>query len=434
MNAFLPTIVLLTLVAGARPEDVAPPQRPWPLLLSSEPFARLGNKAYLPSTLDLLAREPEWESLGEMKWIVPDILGTVLNYVGEHAAARERDARMMAQFGGGRGKSAAPDLSSFTAKPAVAEILAAAHGRRVVMFDEEHRSSEQRAFLHRVLEGLRKDGFTHLACETLAEDAALEKRGWPTVDSGTYSRDPVYGDLLRRAVALGFHIAKYEADDEVSRPRPDDKSPTDPTNRRERSQAENLAKLLADPSARVVVFAGRHHISEAEGGEWTPMAGIFKQLTSVDPLTVDLFVLVDPSRRADAHPAWRAAVDAGLVKDEPVVLVGADGACFSALPGSIDLFVFQPPLRFVEDRPAFLSCGGLREPFWPELDVDALDEPVIVQALFSGEDDSAVPADQVIARKGERMTPLLLRAGNYRVRALDRAGVVKWETTATIGK
>ncbi|MHC5212374.1 MAG: hypothetical protein ACYTG2_16795 [Planctomycetota bacterium] len=208
------------------------------------------------------------------------------------------------------------------------------------------------------------------------------------------------------------------------------------TNRREVGQAENLAALLADETARVVVFAGRHHISE-ESGEWTPMGSVLKARTGIDPLTVDLMIMEELTRPEHEHPARRAAIAAGLVGDVPAVLFDDAGEPYSALPGALDMVVFFPAAKDVAGRPDWLHLNGLRRPVAPELDVepasellgilDALDGPTLLQALVGGEDEQlAVPADQVVIEPGEARKPLLLRDGAYMLRLVDAEGEIHW--------
>jgi hypothetical protein len=424
------------LVVAGRVQDVAVPDVPWPVEAASKPFQELGNRGYLAAWLGLSERAAATPDLGDAAPLVPDFLGTIAPWIGEHAAALEQRAKLMDVLGTpARGAGARPDFAGWRAEPAVDAVLRLARDRRVVMFDEEHLSSRERAFMHLLLEGLREAGFTHLACETLAEDRALNERGHPVMTSGYYAKDPLYGDLLRRADALGFTFAMYEAPPEEARPRPDDTSRNDATNRREVAQAKKLATLLDDPSARVVVFAGRHHISEAkpaEPGDWTPMAGVFAELTGVDPLTVDLIVLTERGRAIDDHPAWLEAQDEGFLKDRPVMLFDANGDAYSALRGSIDAMVFFPRTRMVDGRPDWLELGGLRKRVWPVPESVVASEVVLMQAIVAGEGGDAVPMDQVVIGPGHERVPLLLRSGEYVVRVVDRRGVVMWEQTASV--
>ncbi|MBK6942358.1 MAG: hypothetical protein IPH13_19445 [Planctomycetes bacterium] len=422
--------------ASGDEQAVAVPDVPWPVEAASMPFQELGNCGYLAAWLGLSERAATTPDLGAAAPLVPDFLGTIAPWVGEHAAALEQRAKLMDVLGTpARGAGARPDFAGWRAEPALDAVLRLARDRRVVMFDEEHLSSRERAFMHLVLEGLREAGFTHLACETLAEDRALNERGHPVMTSGYYSKDPLYGDLLRRADALGFSFAMYEASPEEARPRPDDASPNDATNRREVAQAKKLATMLDDPSARVVVFAGRHHISEAKAaapGDWTPMAGVFAELTGVDPLTIDLIVLTERGRAIDDHPAWLEAHDEGFLTDHPVMLFDAAGAPYTALPGMIDAMVFFPRTRIVDGRPDWLELGGLRKRVWPVPESVVADDVVLMQAIVAGEGDDAVPMDQVVLGPGKARVALMLRSGEYLVRVVDRKGVVMWEQSASV--
>lgn len=428
-------VVGAALASGDDP-PIGVPDVPWPVEAASKPFQELGNRGYLAAWLGLSERAAATPDLGDAAPLVPDFLGTIAPWIGEHAAALEQRAKLMTVLGTPpRGAGARPDFAGWRAEPAVDAVLRLARDRRVVMFDEEHLSSRERAFMHLVLEGLREAGYTHLACETLAEDRALNERGHPVMTSGYYSKDPLYGDLLRRADALGFTFAMYEASPEEARPRPDDASPNDATNRREVAQAKNLAKLLDDPSTRIVVFAGRHHISEAravEPGDWTPMAGVFADLTGVDPLTIDLIVLTERGRAVDDHPAWLEAQDEGFLTDHPEILFDAAGVPYTALPGMIDAMVFFPRTRLVDGRPDWLELGGLRKRVWPMPESVVADEVVLMQAIVAGEGDDAVPMDQVVLGPGRTRVPLMLRSGEYVVRVVDRTGAVMWEQTASV--
>lgn len=427
----LAAVALLTLAPAGRAQQ--PMGLPWPISVPRQAFAEHGSRGYAPALFGLLARRDEAADLGPMANMLPDNLAAQLTFAGEHALALEQDATFRDLLPASS-DGPAPDLGELTARPAVDAILEWAHDRRVVMFNEEHRSARQRAFLHLLLADLRAQGFTHLACETLQEDEALVRRGHPTVDSGSYSRDPVYGELLRRAVELGFQLVRYEASGAQLSGGDGPPDPLAQANRREAAQAENLARVLSDDDARLVVFAGRHHISEG-GGEWTPMASLLAADTGLDPLTVDL-MLMEPRARAELeHSARRAAVEAGLLgdatsADEParaVVLVDGDGRAFTSLPGSLDVVVFLPDAREVSGRPEWLLLGGLREVTQAPDDLPALDGPALLQALVVGEDpERAVPADQLVVWPGDAPRPLLLRPGRYTLRLLDAGGQIAW--------
>jgi hypothetical protein len=94
------------------------------------------------------------------------------------------------------------------------------------------------------MKALRHKGYTYFAAETLFEtDTRLNERGYPTKDTGAYINEPIYGDLIRTALRLGYRVVPYEWRGEYT---PDN---------RERGQAANLfERILKDnPKAKILV-------------------------------------------------------------------------------------------------------------------------------------------------------------------------------------
>lgn len=409
------------------------PARPWMLEATRAAFETLGQAGYLDAVVALEAPTPEQQADAMTAQLLPDVLSTQLSFVGDWRGALQHEAALLDTLGLNRANAEPQALEDLTPAPAVDAVLRAARGRQIVMLNEEHRAGVQRAFANRLLEGLRAEGFTHLALETLNDDARAQELGYPTLDCGTYTRDPVLGDLVRRAVGMGYTLVPYEASPEDITPRQGE-GPLEVTNRRELIQAQNLLArtLEADPAARVVVFAGRGHIAETTGDQWVPMAAHVKTLSGVDPLTVDCTVLAERLRPDLEDPSFRALNERGMLGDEPAVLTAPDGGPWSALPAAYDMTVALPRTREVEGRPQWLAMGGVRQFVRVTLPVPESERPVLVQALVAGECDKAVPLDQVLVREGQQIPALALRPGEYRVRAVARAGRVVAETTTRV--
>ena len=125
--------------------------------------------------------------------------------------------------------------------------------------------------------------------------------------TGLYARDPAFGDLIRRAIGLGYTVLAYEASPQDMRPRPEDRSPIDATNRRERGQARNIFEqtFKKDPDAKVLVIGGRDHIAEAVGEQWKPMGAVLKEISGINPLTINLFTLAEHSQPEFEHWAFK---------------------------------------------------------------------------------------------------------------------------------
>jgi len=185
--------------------------------------------------------------------------------------------------------------------------------------------------------------------------------------------------------------------------------------------------------ARLVVWSGRHHMSEDEadegaGGEaWTPMGGIFREISGIDPLTVDLMVMNEQATPDGEHKTYRWAIDKGPVT-EAVVFMNAEGKAWTPID-SLDAAVVFPRTQWTRGRPDWLRMGGVRVPAkvdWSAtIEVKpAPDRPLVIEARLLGEEDKAVPLDRVIWREGDA-PPLFVRPGKgYKFQLRDPDGKV----------
>lgn len=161
---------------------------------------------------------------------------------------------------------------------AINKIVESAKNHQVVMVNENHFYPSHRILASDLLAKLRAIGYTYLALETLAEtqDSLLNLEGaYPTLETGYYTREQNYGNLLRQAKRLGYKFVAYEN--------------IDKTKDREIGEAENLFNktIAIDPNAKVFVIAGISHILEeptSDGKKW--MAAVFKEKYNINPLTI----------------------------------------------------------------------------------------------------------------------------------------------------
>src|ERR1700722_12070140 len=140
------------------------------------------------------------------------------------------------------------------ARPALLVVDSMAANTRIVMINEAHHVPQHRAFAIQLLKHLRKKGFRYFAAETLAMyDHDLQTRGYPTNASGYYTAEPVYGDLVRTALKLGYRVIPYEAAGSFKN-----------AEEREQAQASNLVEAIfkKDVHAKVIIYAGYSHIDE----------------------------------------------------------------------------------------------------------------------------------------------------------------------------
>lgn len=342
-----------------------------------------------------------------------------------------------------------PEAKDWQAANALDAISREAATRRIVMVNEVHHNAQTRALTLQLLPRLRALGFTYLAIEALGDDPDLAKRGYPVRNSGSeYLQEPLYGDIVREGIRLGFVLVSY-----------DDDSAGGNTQARETGQARNLYERVfaKHPDARLVVAAGYAHVDKAVGrlGRARPMAMTLIRLTGLDPLSIDQAQFFESERNGedDYHRLTER-----FPSDTPEVLVDkASGRPWSAAPKLYDISVISPrsltlsalgaaevndPVHgryrilsngvqmatqaFVAfndmQRPAWLTLGGQRRAYPIDTRLCREQIPCVVEAHYVDESDQATPADIYAFLKPTSSTKLYLRPGRYRLLAKSDQG------------
>lgn len=343
-------------------------------------------------------------------------LSTEQSFVGATA-----DARDTFPFGRMTGPASQADeaaarelLAQHEPRDALGAIVGAARGRQIVILNEAHHVPRHRAFATRVMLELRKLGFEYFAAETLDERTdALAARGYSLISDGYYSREPVFGDLLRQALAAGYRPVAYEF-------LPDARTvaDTDWIGRialREQGQARNLIErvLTKDPKARIFIYVGYSHALKipedaGEGRTNTWMAARLREMTGIDPLSIDQATF----RRVMA-PLSETVF--GTIAGDSVVLASrADPTLFWTAPNGVDMTVLHRAERDVRGRPDWLAMGGYRKPHAIPPKLLPKSGRRLIQAFVAGEPADAVPIDQVLVTAGQPVPVLMLPKGMYR--------------------
>ena len=344
--------------------------------------------------------------------------------------------------------NATAQFKTYTAVDARQAILALAASRQAVFINEAHHVPMCRAFTLSLLRGLYAQGYRYFAAEDLNEsDTQLQKRGYPTQKTGYYATEPVFGDMLRTAIKLGYKIVPYEYHG------PQSPDPVINQNLRERGEAQNIYDRVFkhDPKAKVLVYAGYGHIAKASvvhqftpgsitsktaTGTITFMALWFERISKIVPLSVDQTEMIESSIPQYDDPPYVAAIADHLLQDKPVVLKDKAGHYFASMTNSTayDLYVFHPRTLYQFGRPTWLSEDGRRQAYIlpGDLGIPA-NMPALVQAFYASEDAKiAVPIDQIEVKPSLNPLPaLMLPAGRFRVRVVDGPGKVLREWMVT---
>jgi hypothetical protein len=313
------------------------------------------------------------------------------------------------------------------AVPALTYLPQLAKTHRVVFLNEAHNVPLTRSLTVQLLKHLRAEGFNYFAAETLYRtDSGLQKRGYPTAKSGFYMREPVYAEMVRTALKLGYKVVAYEADDDQT------------GDAREAQQAQNLYRVLKqDPNARIVVNGGYAHIQEK--GKFLgaqSMAEHFRALSGMDPLTIEQTMLISHGSSFMDHPYY-GPIENSLHPAQPVVFVNSDGEPWSLRPG-YDASVIFPMTPDHDGRPTWLTLGDLRVPYYVDGNLCEDHYPCLIEARYADEGDDAIPADRLVLDTIPLMMvgnvgittnnsaipvgELYLRPGQYRLNVVDKNG------------
>jgi hypothetical protein len=371
--------------------------------------------------VELLEQKRKRPGLDEnVRELLQQLAGTYASFVGQYQDALE-------YFAPGKASPVVFDTTAFAHmvnEDAVDAVAALAAGRRAVFINEAHHMPRHRAFTANLLPKLRALGFSYLAVETLDErDTALNTRGYPVRASGIYSNEPVFGEMLRIAHKLGFKLVPYES-----------ASPT--ADGREQGQAQHIVDriLKADPSAKIVVHAGIDHINESgtlAGAK--PMAVRFRELTGIDPLTVDQTRMTEQADTTYEDFRYRFLMK-HVRRQTPFVLRSGD-SIWTARPGVHDVTVISPRAVHRGGRPNWLwTMGGNARRAYIASDEGcpgALD--CVMTARRAAESEDAVPVDVLrIQFSAPGSKTFSLPPGQYVIEGRDASGAPLSRQTVTV--
>ena len=343
-----------------------------------------------------------------------DNLKQSLSFTGDYASVVELD-RIYREKTSGVKKEFLDTLTrvegEFTYEDARSYILNKAKDKRVVMINEAHDKPIHRAFTASLLEDLYKEGFRYLAMEMFTNN---KHKPITKIDAltGYYSSEPVAGELIRRALELGYTLVPYE-----------DSVANHTVNQREYAQADNLTKFIKqhDGTAKILVHAGYGHILKGAIEDFIPMGAYFKMLSGIEPLSIDQTEMTE-----GGTSGYGALIYDTWIKKHPAtgsVIALENNKLFDKF-GSIlyDIHVIHPPTQYSNGRPIWTSINGMKK----ETAVSAAYRSAFfVQAYYEQEytttPDLSVPADQTYITAPNGMYYLYLQKGKYKVLFRDKA-------------
>jgi hypothetical protein len=271
-----------------------------------------------------------------------------------------------------------------------------------LLINEAHYNSQNRVFTSRLLEKLWDAGYRYLALETLGfKDTEINNRKYPVYESGYYSRSSEYGNMMRKALSLGYELIPYEIDMEkfTASNHPNELS------FRDSIQAINLIEntYKKDRNGKVLVHAGYDHISEAGSPTYYPLGYYLKSILNQDILTVDQEQMCELNTKEKMHPYYTFAAEHFEI-NQPTVFLNAKSESLvdDVKRIGIDIQVYHPKTKFTHGIPDWrISKSSEIIPLPPYI-TDQFSGNLLT-AQFSDEDINAVPIDQFVIDESRRL-------------------------------
>lgn len=290
--------------------------------------------------------------------------------------------------------------------PAKNSIISNAPHYRVIMINESHAKPVHRAFTYSLLEDLYREGYRYLAMEALNNysNKCLDSLN---VFTGYYTFEPVAGELIRKALRLGYKLISYE----------DTLGLQHSISQRDSVQAENIYTVIKnDPAAKILVHAGYSHISEKKIGNYMPMAMWFKKLSGIDPFTIDQTGMTEGSEFEYGRMVYQYFNTRFNIGTSSIIY--QNKRPFNPLEEKgYDVIVMHPATTYQHKRPTWLSLNGDRKATLIQPTEKML---FFVQAYYEKEYNAdllnfLVPADQTYIMNREGYYCLYLQKGKYKI-------------------
>lgn len=301
--------------------------------------------------------------------------------------------------------------------PAHEYIIERAQKHSMVIINEAHHISPHRLFTMSLLQDLYDQGYRHFGLETLNNNdntyvETLNASKKVNYDSGYYTKDPRFAELLREAMKIGFTLFAYE-------------SVGNSGQGRELEQAENIARYVAtNPEGKVLLHCGYGHADELNTPGSQMMAGHVAALLKIDPLTIDQTNHTERSQLKYDSPVLRK-----FTLSEPGILVNDQHETSS--PWSIvnelhhlnlgmDIYVFHPGVKLLHGRPAY-HFTETKQARKIDLSNATVSYPALLYAYSEGSDMTReIPLD--VLEINEPTAILGLPTGTFKLLLKDRSG------------
>lgn len=283
-------------------------------------------------------------------------------------------------------------------------IIHRSKDEEIIIINEAHHIPAHRRFTRSLLKDLYDNGYRYLGLEALFDKKINESRTL-TIESGYYTHEPQFGNLISEALRLGYTVFGYEASE--------GKNGKD----REIEQAENIQKFIENaPKGKMIIHCGYAHAFENDYPAWgKAMAGRLKENLKIDPFTIDQTMFLEKSDDQYDHEFIKLNT-----RNYPVVLADQNDRIYNGSQEGkqTDIVVIHPKTQFIDGRPNWLKKENHKYTI-PDSRISQY--PVLVLAYRTGEfEKNGIPSDVIEITDKNSYNHLFLAKGKYDIVLKDK--------------
>lgn len=279
-------------------------------------------------------------------------------------------------------------------------VIEQSKNTQIIIINEAHHVPKHRTFTKSLLKELYDNGYRYLGLEALF-DSTINKRKFPVIETGYYTKEPEFGNLISEALKIGFTLFKYEASEGKN------------GKEREIEQAANIQKYMeSNPKGKVLIHCGYAHAYENDYPAWgKAMAGRLKENMKIDPLTIDQTKFLESLDIDNNHLFfWLNKAK------EPIVLMDKNGQVFNRKNETTqtDIVIIHPQTDYINNRPDWLLKGKKR--YIIPISKIQKHQPLLILAYRNNEfENNGIPTDILEIIDNKTPSELYLTNGVYTI-------------------
>lgn len=284
-------------------------------------------------------------------------------------------------------------------------ILEQSKNVTITIINEAHHIARHRTFTQSLLHGMYNNGYRYLGLEALS-DTIINTRKYAVLESGYYTKEPEFGNLISEALEIGFTLFGYEASEGKN------------GKEREIEQAENIQKFIENNrKGKILIHCGYDHVYENEYPPWgKAMAGRLKENMKTELLTIDQKMFPEKSDRENNHLFIRLNTE-----NHPIILIDEYEQVFNGFSETkqTDMVIIHPLTECINGRPDWLM-EGKQKYIVPHAKIKIAKKLMIFAYRNNEYESNGIPADLIEISTDDSPCELYLKKGKYEIVIKDR--------------